>query len=232
MGRRARSTNRENKFGHSPLSLSSNSFLISPSLFLSPPLSLWKRNETKTRETHRAISSLELFLGKEQSREEDRSSGKLWNRRLSWVTLSRHVTVSESLPLRPRRTIGRRGLTRGPCTRPRFFPLERLSDLSPISKIRWSRNSCPFAQQRLTKIDISPPSKYLLRIVKRKIIRWINSKFNSFNWIFEIQRDPSIVERKRFKYEGKICGHGAHAQREGKKGKRLGGESMAATKYA
>lgn len=120
MGRRARSTNGENKFGHSSLSLSlsSNSFL-----------SLWKeKRDENARNSSQTISSLELFLEEEtverkREREKDRSSGKLWNRRLSWVTLSRHVTVSESLPLpRPRRTIGRRGLIQGSLHSSKVLP--------------------------------------------------------------------------------------------------------------
>lgn len=118
MGRRARSTNGENKFGHSSLSLSLQ-ILFSLS---------GKRNETKTRETHRkpflpSSCSSRKKQSRKKERDEDRSSGKLWNRRLSWVTLSRHVTVSESLPLpRPRRTIGRRGLIQGSLHSSKVLP--------------------------------------------------------------------------------------------------------------
>lgn len=117
MGRRARSTNGENKFGHSSLSLSLFKF-FSLSLCNSG-----KRNETKTRETHRKPFLPRGRNSRERERDEDRSSGKLWNRRLSWVTLSRHVTVSESLPLpRPRRTIGRRGLIQGSLHSSKVLP--------------------------------------------------------------------------------------------------------------
>lgn len=113
MGRRARSTNGENKFGHSSLSLSLQ-ILFSLS---------GKRNETKTRETHRKPFLPRGRNSRERERDEDRSSGKLWNRRLSWVTLSRHVTVSESFPLpRPRRTIGRRGLIQGSLHSSKVLP--------------------------------------------------------------------------------------------------------------
>lgn len=119
MGRRARSTNGENKFGHSSLSLS---------LFKFFSLSL----ERETRRKRAKLIANHFFPrvvprgrnSREREREEeDRSSGKLWNRRLSWVTLSRHVTVSESLPLpRPRRTIGRRGLIQGSLHSSKVLP--------------------------------------------------------------------------------------------------------------